>query len=90
MHYLTRSITIEFTILVSRANILDTLVGLTQKKPTKVGGPMSMLQHMDTVGKYLEQHIPEATHPRVRNSQQGHTYMVLQCKEKLQAIFASG
>ena len=91
MHYLTRSITIEFTILVTRANILDTLVGLTQKKPTKVGGPTSMLQPVDTVGKYLEQqHIPEATHPRVRNSQQGHTYMVLQCKEKLQAIFASG
>ena len=45
-----------------------------------------MLQHMDTVGKYLEQHIQEATHPRVRNSQQGHTYMVLQCKEKLQPL----
>ena len=36
--------------------------------------------------QYLEQHIPEATHPRVRNSQQGHTYMVLQCKEKLQPL----
>jgi hypothetical protein len=64
--------------------VVGTLVGLTQKKPTKVGGPTSMLQHVDTVGKYLEQHIPEATYPRVRNSQQGHTYMVLQCKEKHQ------
>ena len=68
--------------------VLGTLVGLTQKKPTKVVVPTSMLQHVDTVGKCLEQHtgIPEAIHPRVRNSQQGHTYIVLQCKEKLQPL----